>query len=85
MMVYSDGKLAANAKIEAADMIPYHIYVRTSHGDLVTTYPLFVVRFFGESYELDASSTHLTDLNYEQIFQLDCLAAWYQRYQREHY
>ena len=64
-------------------MIPYHIYVRTSHGDLVTTYPLFVVRFSGESYELDASSTHLTDLNYEQIFQLDCLAAWYQRYQRE--
>jgi len=69
--------------IETANMVPYHIYVRTSQDDLVTTYPLFVVRFSEESFELDASSTHATDLNYVQIFQLDCLAAWYQRYQRE--
>lgn len=72
-----------NDDIETANMVPNHIYVRTSRGDLVATYPLFVVRFSEESYKLDASSTHTTDLNYEQVFQLDCLAAWYQRYQRE--
>ena len=82
-LVNESWDMGIGVNIETADMIPHHIYVRTSHGDLVTTHPLFVVRFSGENYELDASSTHLTDLNYEQIFQLDCLAAWYQRYQQE--
>jgi hypothetical protein len=75
--------IGAGHDIEGSELIPYHIYIRTFHGDLVTTHPLFVVRFSGENYELDASSTHVADLNYEQIFQLDCLATWYQRYQQE--
>lgn len=70
-------------RVEVSSMVPYHIYIRTLNDGMVTTYPLLVVRVSGESYELDVSSTHVSELSYDQIFQLDCLSGWYQQYQKE--
>ncbi len=69
--------------VEVSGMVPYHIYIPTLHDGMLTTYPLLVVRVSGDSYELDVSSTHVSELSYDQIFQLDCLAGWYQQYQKE--
>lgn len=70
-------------QVEVSGMVPYHIYIRTLHNGMLTTYPLLVIRVSGDSYELDVSSTHVSELSYNQIFQLDCLAGWYQQYQKE--
>lgn len=74
---------ALGQQVEVSNMVPYHIYIRTLHDGILTTYPLLVVRVSGDSYELDVSSTHVSELSYHQIFQLDCLAGWYQQYQKE--
>ena len=74
---------ALGQQVEVSNMVPYHIYIRTLHDGILTTYPLLVIRVSGDSYELDVSSTHVSELSYHQIFQLDCLAGWYQQYQKE--
>ena len=82
-MVNESWDEALGQQVEVSGMVPYHIYIRTVHDGMLTTYPLLVIRLSGDSYELDVSSTHVSELSYNQIFQLDCLAGWYQQYQKE--